>query len=442
MAALIDQAVVIGAGIGGLFAAAALAPHAERVLVLDRDEITDEPAARDGTPQSRHPHVLLFGGMDAMCEWFPGFVDDVIAAGAIPAVMGRDIVAYRPEGRSYAVNAYIPDPADLGTTYVQTRPVLEACVRRRVLSLPNVELRIRTRVEALVHDERRVTGVRTANGETLASDLVIDASGRQSHLPQWLETMGFPRPVRSAIHCDMTYATTVVRPADWNAVPEAAVAFGNWNQGECPSRGGGMFKLAGGLWMIVLGGRYGDYPTTDWDEWCEFGRSIRYGPFADLIAGAIPVEPLVRYRLPTAIRWRYEQLDRFPDGIVPIGDAVAFFNPIYGQGMSAAAGECRALEAALRRRVNAGESIEGVALEYFPRMADWVRTAWALAAVVDFEDAHCTGDFPVEDVPDVERLAALAASPEMPDRLLSLDIGTLRKPLGALHDREVAAPVT
>src|SRR4051794_8934681 len=203
---MIDRAVVVGAGMGGLFAAAALSSHAEEVVIVDRDDIPDAPVPRDGTPQSRHPHVLLFGGLDAMCEWFPSFIDDIVAAGGIPAMFGRDVVAYRLEGKSYAVNAYMPEPADLGTTYVLTRPVLEACVRRCVLSLPNVALRSRTRIEGLVHDAGRVTGTRDVHGGVLAADLVIEATGRQSRLPAWLEAMGFPLPVQETVHCDNIYA--------------------------------------------------------------------------------------------------------------------------------------------------------------------------------------------------------------------------------------------
>lgn len=56
-------AAVIGAGMGGLRAARALADHFERVVVLERDALPDSPSQRPGAPQGRHVHVLLAGGL-------------------------------------------------------------------------------------------------------------------------------------------------------------------------------------------------------------------------------------------------------------------------------------------------------------------------------------------------------------------------------------------
>jgi glycine/D-amino acid oxidase-like deaminating enzyme len=53
------QAVVVGAGMGGLTAAGALADRFDQVVVLERDTLPSEPAYRAGTPQARHVHGLL-----------------------------------------------------------------------------------------------------------------------------------------------------------------------------------------------------------------------------------------------------------------------------------------------------------------------------------------------------------------------------------------------
>ena len=68
---ILKQAVIIGAGMGGLAAAKAVAPHFEKVIVFDRDALPDAPAPRPGTPQARHTHGLLAGGHRALERCFP-----------------------------------------------------------------------------------------------------------------------------------------------------------------------------------------------------------------------------------------------------------------------------------------------------------------------------------------------------------------------------------
>ena len=59
------QAVVIGAGMGGLTAAGALADCFDQIVVLERDTLPSEPAYRAGTPQARHVHALLLSHVQA-----------------------------------------------------------------------------------------------------------------------------------------------------------------------------------------------------------------------------------------------------------------------------------------------------------------------------------------------------------------------------------------
>ena len=84
------QAVVIGAGMGGLAAAGALADCFEQVFVLERDTLPSEPAYRVGTPQARHVHALLLSGQCALGELFQG--SSRIWRGREPSCCGSPLV--------------------------------------------------------------------------------------------------------------------------------------------------------------------------------------------------------------------------------------------------------------------------------------------------------------------------------------------------------------
>jgi len=95
------RAIVVGAGMGGLAAAQALARHFERVVVLEGDVLPDDVTDRAGVPQGKHVHLLLAGGLRALAELFPGFEDDLARAGAVPMRVGLDIRAETPAFNPY-----------------------------------------------------------------------------------------------------------------------------------------------------------------------------------------------------------------------------------------------------------------------------------------------------------------------------------------------------
>lgn len=434
------RAVVIGGGMAGLFAAAAAAQHFGEVVVLDRDDLPDDAAPRKGVPQGNHFHVLLPGGMDAMCEWFPGFADDLVDAGSVEMTSGRDFYVYTPLGKSYNMQSHQPEPMDGETMYVQTRPLLEQCVRRRVLGLPNVSLRHRVVVDAPIVVDGRIAGVTTKDGDELKADLVIDASGRNPCTPRWISAMGFDPVPEQHIGCDIQYVSAIVEPDDWDAF-EGVVFFVRPDpDGPYPSRGAAAVKLEGGRWLLMLGGRHGDFCNGDWDSMLEYGDTLLSSAWVECARRSTPVGPVSTYRLPTAIRRRYEQLDRFPDGLLPLGDAICFFNPLYGQGMSSAAGQCRGLREILGRRAERGEGLGGLATEFFAMANEWVRGPWAMAATADLEFEACTGDLPTEELPDLQRFQeivdAAATRPEL--WLVVRDLMTLRRPLSAVNEVELA----
>jgi 2-polyprenyl-6-methoxyphenol hydroxylase-like FAD-dependent oxidoreductase len=96
-----------------------------------------------------------------------------------------------------------------------------------------------------------------------------------------------------------------------------------------------------------------------------------------------------RYPFPSNLRRRYESLDRFPDGLVVVGDAVASFNPIYGQGMSVAALEALQLHHAL-----ATGRCDDLAPRFFEQAETVVDAAWTMATGSDLQFSQTVGPKP------------------------------------------------
>ena len=430
------RAAVLGSGMAGLFAARVLSDHFDEVVLVDRDDVPGSPHTRGGVPQGKHFHALLPGGLTIASELFSGFTDDLQDAGAISCIAGQDFFVYRSEGKSYELAAYQPEPKPTGTIYFMSRPLLEHCLRQRVHALPNVETRYRSLVREPLTDEGRVTGLVIEGGERISADLVVDASGRNARTMHWLTNLGFEAPPESVINCDFAYASAVVRPSDPDALGGAGFFVLPKPDGPHTTRGAYLVRIEGGNWIAGLGGRFGDFPPTDVDRWREFGRTLVSPVWDEALNTAELVTKPVGFKFPRSVRRHFELLDRFPEGLVPLGDSVCHFNPLYGQGMSAAACQARALGQVLDRRALASQDLTGLAFDFFPEAFEVTRTPWALAAAADFQDGRTTGDFPMEELQSLamfQRAATLAdTDPEMAQ--LTADIFTLARPLSALHE--------
>jgi 2-polyprenyl-6-methoxyphenol hydroxylase-like FAD-dependent oxidoreductase len=207
-----DHAVVLGASMGGLAAARVLADAYKRVTVVDRDTLPVPGVQRRGVPQGRHAHGLLARGREALEELLPGLTDELVARGALYG----DV---QLQGRWYNEGVRLRQaPSGLNSLAV-SRPLLEGQVRRRLAAFSNVSIVDGCDVAGLVAtaDGRRVSGVRTigrtigGGAETLTADLVVDATGRGSRSPVWLEALGYRRPEREQVRIHGSYATAMYR---------------------------------------------------------------------------------------------------------------------------------------------------------------------------------------------------------------------------------------
>jgi 2-polyprenyl-6-methoxyphenol hydroxylase-like FAD-dependent oxidoreductase len=370
------NAVVLGASMAGLTAARVLADAYERVTVVDRDALPEAAAHRKGVPQSRHAHGLLAGGRVALEELFPGLTDELVANGALSG----DLQA---ESRWYNRGLRLcPAPSDLRAVAV-SRPLLEGCVRERVLALPNVRVVDRCDAAGLVptSDRRGVRGVRvlrhadSSAEEVLEADLVVDATGRGSRSPLWLEELGYPRPAQDEVRIGVAYASRIYRRHRDHLDGDTAVVVAATPERPC---GGVMLAMEGDRWMVTLNGYLGQRPPADPDGFVAFAAGLPAPDIFEVISDAEPLGEVLPARYPASVRRRYERLGRFPDGYLVVGDAVCGFNPIYGQGMSVAALEALTLRECLR----AGPAA-GLARRFFAKAARIVDIPWGIAVGAD-----------------------------------------------------------
>jgi 2-polyprenyl-6-methoxyphenol hydroxylase-like FAD-dependent oxidoreductase len=383
-----EQAVVIGASIGGLCAARVLADRFARVVVLERDSLGADPAPRRLVPQGRHPHLLLTAGARLLNEWFPGLTAELCAAGAVEVDLCRDFLWHQGGGAQRRPASGLVGPA-------MSRPLLEWAVRRRVVALPNVDVKEGVNVRGLTIDAARdrVVAVQLGEGEEIAADLVVDATGRHARTVEWLAAQGYPAPPTTVVEVDTRYVSRVFRRSDsperdWKA---AAVI------GEPETKRLAMLlPMEGDRWIMLIAGLNGEAPPMDDAEALAYARRLDSPVIADLFADALAHEQVigeaVTHRFPANQRRHVERLRRYPLGWVLLGDAVCSFDPIYGQGMTSAAQQADALARALDRH---GAVSRAFAKHYFRAAARIVSTPWSIAVGGDFAYPGTTGKKPL-----------------------------------------------
>lgn len=428
------RAIVVGAGIGGLSAAGALAPYFDEVVVLDRDALPSSIASRPGTPQDRHPHGLLAGGLQALDTLLPGFEKALVDAGAVRIKMFQDVRFERPDVG--------PLPRrDCSTTILSaTRPLIEGVLRQQVAAFANVSLRSDCRVTELAV-EGMGPSVKFAGEDgvltTIEADLVIDAGGRGGLTLALFDKLGWARPAETVVGVDISYTTALLpwRPGgsqDWKVAVTHAAPPGLTSAAS-------LMQMEGERGLLLLAEHHAQTRPQTWEEMLAALRRVKTTTIYDAVCDLTPIDGLRHFVLDES-RWRhFERLEKLPHGVIPVGDSLCRFNPIYGQGMSSAALQAKLLHDVLARVAAQADQISALQTQFMAGVGAVLQAPWTMGVNADFAYPGTRGERPegYEEGRQFETalFRAVVADP-MVQAALS-DVIQLVKPFDRLQEQDI-----
>lgn len=325
--------IIIGGGVGGLGTAMLLAQDGHDVTLLERDPapppaVSDawEEWERPGVNQFRLLHYFLPRFRQIVEAELPSLGDALDAAGAIrfnPLVNAPEEVRgpLRPGDSEYE-------------SITGRRPVMEAVIAATAEATPGVTVRRGVAVHGLIASAGtapHVTGVQTAGGEEIRGDLVVDACGRRSALPAWLEALGARRPPEEIDDCGFIYFGRHFRSPDGSLPAVMAPLLMDYGTISCltlPADHG-----TWGLGLIVSARDSALRGLRHLDAWERVARSL---PLTAHWADGEPLDPEPVALAKIEDRHRTFCVDGEPvaTGVLAVADAWACTNPSVGRGAS------------------------------------------------------------------------------------------------------------
>jgi 2-polyprenyl-6-methoxyphenol hydroxylase-like FAD-dependent oxidoreductase len=286
-----------------------------------------------------------------------------------------------------------PRPGDDDLTLLACRRLtFEWVLHRIALATPGLDFRDGSTVRGIVLDSAtragappRVAALRVARGDAeqvLAADLFVDASGRRSRLPAWLEEAGLPAPREEASPCGIFYCSRFYRLRPGVAPPERETTIG----ADLGYLKYAIFHGDSRIFSITLAADPEDRALR---------AVLREGPFERVARVLPPITPWVDPAVSEAITGvfgmdglrnvrRHFLADGRPlvRGLVAIGDAAIHSNPLYGRGCTLAFVHAAALADAVAAH---GADLEALALALDAASEREIVPWYALAVTQDRE---------------------------------------------------------
>ena len=370
-----NRAVVAGAGIGGLAAARVLSDFFEEVLIIEKAELPDKCGSRKSLPQGFHNHSLLEGGRHVLEKFFPGFCEELVSRGNWTADQAAGLKWFHHDCWK------IREPIDR-IMHIQSRWHLEGLLREKVRGIENVRF-ITSGVQGFAVSAGRLEKVRT-DKEDIEADLLIDATGRGSQLPNWLKAAGLNEPKTVKYTLGLHYSSFLFRRKEEDNVPDWKILAVYPD----PPKGSGsgvvfpvMDEEHGPCWLVSMIGRNGESPGVTYDEILEFAGNLPQPDIYEFIKGREPLtDKAAVFAFKSSQRNRYEKLKDLPAGVLPLGDSWGRINPIYGQGMSIALMEADIL----LKSLSSSDSIPKAGKKYLKQGSKFFAVPWMLICCEDW----------------------------------------------------------
>lgn len=381
------QAIIIGGSLAGLLTARVLADYFDQVLILERDHLPAEPVARKGVPQSNQWHSVMARGYHILEAFYPGFSESLQMHNVPLADIFADTIMYSTDRVGYVPRWYsgILTPAC-------SRTFLEWQLRQRTLTIPNVRVQTSCRVLGLVLDGpgKQVTGVKVFGGgeeepvngrcQILNADLVVDASGRHSKLPQWLTAGGYAIPPETVVDAQISYVSRYYHaPAhftgDWRSLVVAMQYPDN-------PRAGALRRIENDLWQVMFVGIVGEKPPVTEEGFLAFAQQLASPILYEAIRTLEPASPPFAFGN-NASRRRHLEATAVPERLLVIGDAACCFNPFYGQGLTSIALCAEMLHQTLGQHLRRHPNLDGYGAVYYRQLAKTIDNMWEMATYMD-----------------------------------------------------------
>ncbi len=375
------KAIVVGGSITGLLAAHVLSNHFDEVVLIEKDICEEDcDTVRNGTPQANHVHVLLVKGREIIQKFFPELEDDIVKKGAT-------LIDFLNDSRYRLPSGWAPKFSSGIITYACTRSLLENTIRCHVQKNSKIQLVYGKQIKSFASNGSNRISLNTTDNETLDGDLIVDCTGRNTKTPSWLEDVGYLKPAETKVDSFVGYATRRYIPPKNKRTWKMLVIL---NKPITNPRTGVIYPIEDGKWLVGLYGIGKNYPPTDEQGFLEFTKNLENNDLYDALKDATPDSEIQGYKVQGSRKYHYEDMKRWPENFIVLGDAVAVFNPFYGQGMTSSALGAEVLGDMLKH----GKMEKGFTRKFQKRLAKAISLPWILGTSEDMRWPTTVGKRP------------------------------------------------